>query len=81
MSPEQLQALRSQCFEWSPENPTIQTGQLCLAGGKPARFGNWGKNNLTFTAYINGGEKAELPWTKLNRFLKDDDLIKYFPAP
>jgi hypothetical protein len=80
MTLEQLNSLRSQCFDFTRDD-TIQTGQLCLVDGKPARFGNWGKNNLTFTAYINGGEKIELPWTKLNRFLKDEDLIKYFPAP
>ena len=80
MSPEQLKELRSQCFDQS-RSDTIQSGQLCLAAGKPARFGSWGKDNLTFTAYVNGGEKVELSWTKLQRFLKDEDLIKYFPAP
>lgn len=80
MTKEQLQSLRSQCYDHS-QHETIQTGQLCLADGKPARFGNWGPKNLTFIAYINGSERVELPWTRLNRYLKDEDLIKHFPAP
>ena len=79
MSPEQLRELRSQCFDQT-KTETIQSGQFCLADGKPARFGNWGKDNLTFTAYVNG-ENVELPWTRLQRFLKDRDLIKYCPTP
>jgi hypothetical protein len=69
-------SLRSQCF--NPEtDETIQTGQLCFADGVPARFGSWGRGDETFTAYLHGTQRVELPWTKLQRFLSDEDLKKF----